>query len=285
MEQSFRNKIFGILEISSTRNWANKCVNIFLMSLISLNIFAVMLETVETLADKYEKFFYFFEVFSVSVFTIEYLLRLWSCTTNPKYENALTGRIRFAVTPLAIVDLMAIVPFYLPLLIPVDLRFIRGLRLFRLFRLFKMTRYSESLRTFWSVLREKKEELVITLCVVFTLLLFASTLMFYVEREAQPKIFSSIPAAMWWGVVTLTTVGYGDIYPVTHFGKFLGAIIAILGIGTFAMPAGILASGFSDVIRKKREKKYCPHCGNNIDSLLTKSKVDSKDVMESEKEG
>lgn len=109
MEQSFKNKIFGILEISSTGNWANKFVNIFLMSLISLNIFAVILETIEPLADKNEKFFYFFEVFSVSVFTIEYLLRLWSCTTHPKYENALTGRIRFAITPLAIIGIVFVI--------------------------------------------------------------------------------------------------------------------------------------------------------------------------------
>ena len=127
--------------------------------------------------------------------------------------------------------------------------------------------------------------MIITLCVVFTLLLFASTIMYYVEREAQPKIFSSIPAAMWWGVVTLTTVGYGDICPVTHLGKILGAIIAILGIGTFAMPAGILASGFSKFITKKQEKKHCPHCGNEIEPTLVKLTPETKARNESENIG
>lgn len=205
----------------------------------------------------------------MSVFTIEYILRLWTCTADDRFRSPIKGRIRFAATPLALVDLMAILPFYLEIIMLIralDLRFIRALRLFRLFRLFKMGRYSEALKTLGNVLKQKKEELFITVFAILILLITASSLMYFVEKDAQPEAFSSILAAMWWGVSTLTTVGYGDIYPITAIGKFLGALIALLGIGMFALPAGILASGFAEEMQKKRGKRrICPHCGKDID--------------------
>jgi voltage-gated potassium channel len=134
-----------------------------------------------------------------------------------------------------------------------------------LFRLFKVGRYSQSLTTLTNAIRSKKEELSITLFAGFIVLIIASTLMYLVEHKAQPDTFHSIPDAMWWGVVTLTTVGYGDVYPKTVLGKFLGAGIAVLGIGLFALPAGIIASGFTSEIQKeKTEIKVCPHCGKNL---------------------
>lgn len=202
----------------------------------------------------------------MATFTIEYLLRLWSCTVDSRFRNPVLGRIRFALRPLLIIDLVAILPFYLPIIIPFDLRFLRALRLIRILRMLKMGRYSESLRLFASVLKSKKEELVIAVFVTFILLIVSSSLMYFVENEAQPENFSSIPDAMWWGVATMTTVGYGDVYPVTPVGRFLGAIIAILGIGMFALPAGILASGFVEEIQKRRTGHIrCPYCGKNID--------------------
>lgn len=264
MSQKIKSRIFEILEVASTDDLVSRVFDVFIMTLISLNVIAVILETVKSLFH-YRLFFYTFEVFSVSVFTIEYLLRLWTCTTNNRFKSHIKGRIRFAMTPLVLVDLMAILPFYLPMVIPLDLRFIRAVRLFRLFRLFKMGRYSESLKTLGNVLKEKKEELLITVFVVFILLVIASSLMYFIENEAQPQVFSSIPAAMWWGVATLTTVGYGDVFPITPIGKLLGAIIAIMGIGMFALPAGILGSGFVEEIRKRRGKEeICPHCGKDI---------------------
>jgi len=128
-----------------------------------------------------------------------------------------------------------------------------------------MGRYSESIKLFGKVLRAKKEELFIVVFAVFILLIISSSLLYYVEYEAQPEIFSNIPAAMWWGVATLTTVGYGDIYPITPAGKFLGAIISLLGIGLFALPAGVLSAGFIEEIRKIKEPvKTCPYCGANL---------------------
>jgi voltage-gated potassium channel len=266
MSQKIKKRIFEILEIASTYDLASRTFDIFIITLISLNTLAVILETVKSLFFQFANFFRTFEIFSVSVFTIEYLLRLWTCTSDSRFRRPFKGRIKFVITPLALVDLMAILPFYLPMIIPLDLRFIRAVRLFRIFRLFKMGRYSKSLKTFGDVLKEKKEELIITMFVVSILLIIASSLMYFVENEAQPEAFSSIPEAMWWGVATLTTVGYGDVYPVTPLGKFLGAIIAILGIGMFALPAGILGSGFVGQIQRRRKKRIiCPHCGRDID--------------------
>jgi voltage-gated potassium channel len=179
------------------------------------------------------------------------------------------GRLRYAVTPLALVDLAAIAPFY-PLFFlgvrGVDTAFIRALRLIRLMRLFKTTRYFQSFRILGRVLRAKKEQIVITVLIVVVLLVLLSSLMYFVERSAQPDKFSSIPAAMWWGVSALTTVGYGDIYPMTTTGKVVGAIISLLGIGLFAMPAGIVASGFAEELQARhRQTKKCPHCGREIE--------------------
>lgn len=268
MSKKTKKRIFEILETASGGDSASKFFDIFIIILISLNVIAVILETVKVLSINYLYYFRLFEVLSVAVFSIEYLCRLWSCTINKTLTNPVKGRIKFALTPLAIVDLLAILPFYLPMIIPIDLRFIRALRLMRLFRLFKIGRYSESLKTLGSVLKAKREELFITVFAVLILLVIASSMMYYVEKESQPEVFSSIPSAMWWGVATLTTVGYGDVYPVTAIGKFLGAIIAILGIGIFALPAGILASGLIEVIQKeKSEQRICPHCGKTLGQI------------------
>jgi voltage-gated potassium channel len=153
------------------------------------------------------------------------------------------------------------------LLMPFDLRFLRAIRLIRILRLFKLGRYNESIQQFGRVIRAKKAELLTTVFIIFILLIVASSLLYYVEHAAQPEKFSSIPEAMWWGVVTLTTVGYGDIYPITGLGRFLGAIISLLGIGLFALPTGLLSAGFVEEIGRKRAKTQakCPKCGEIIE--------------------
>jgi voltage-gated potassium channel len=237
----------------------------FIVALIVANVVAVMVETVEELAGPYDRALRVFEVFSVVVFTAEYLLRLWACTCDPRYAGAVRGRLRFALSPMALIDLVAILPFYLEFA-AFDLRFVRSLRLFRLFRVFKLARYSASMRTLARVIKSKKEELLVTLFVVVVMLVFASSAMFYAEHEAQPDKFPSIPASLWWGVATLTTVGYGDVFPVTPLGKLMGGVIAVLGVGIFALPTGILASGFAEELqrRRRREPTICPHCGRDI---------------------
>ena len=253
MNIKFKKRLYEILEIAATGDRISKLFDIFIMSLITLNVIAVILATVERLNLQYQYYFRIFEIFSVSIFTLEYLLRLWTCTVNKNFRNSITGRIKYIFTPYAIIDLLAILPFYLPMIIPLDLRFIRAVRLFRLFRLFKIGRYSKAVVILKKLLKDKKEELLLVIFVAFILLIIFSSLMYFIEKEAQPEAFSSIPAAMWWGITTLTTVGYGDIYPITTLGKIVGALIAFLGIGLFALPAGILGSGLIEATRKKEK--------------------------------
>ena len=254
-----------ILDKASEGDRTSRLIDSFIMALIVLNVVMVILETVQDLAVRYASFFEGFELFSVIIFTSEYLLRLWACTSDERFQGSISGRIRYATTPMAIVDLLAILPFYLPMFFAVDLRILRAMRLFRLLRLFKLGRYSAALQTLGNVLSDRRGELYVTMFVLVIMLVIASSLMYFVEHEAQPEAFSSIPSSMWWGMVTLTTVGYGDAYPVTSAGKFLGALIALMGIGMFALPAGILGSGFAEEIQKQKEGTVCPHCGKTID--------------------
>ncbi len=238
----------------------------FIVLLIAANVVAVALETVDSLYAQYGTFFFYFEVVSVAIFSVEYLSRIWACTARPEYSNPITDRLRFASRPMLVIDLLAILPFFLGAVLPADLRFLRALRLFRFFRLFKMARYSESMTAFNEVLQRKKEDLVISFTATLILLLVASSTMYFVEHPAQPDEFSSIPQSMWWGVITLTTVGYGDVTPVTPLGQVFGGIVAVIGIGLFALPASILASGFIEAARGETgpTPDHCPHCGERL---------------------
>jgi len=261
MTKQFRERVFHIFEVQDGGS-LGRAVDIFIMSLIILNVTAVILGTVPSLRTQYNSLLVQFELFSVAVFTVEYLIRVLFCTIHPDYQRPVAGRLKFMSTPYMIIDLLAILPFYAGVFF-FDLRFLRALRLFRFFRLFKLTKYSNSLQKFVDVIRTKKEDLVIALTVTTVLLLVASSAMYFVEHDAQPEKFSSIPATLWWGVATLTTVGYGDVYPITPLGKLLGAVIATLGVGLFALPASILASGFIEATGSDME--YCPHCGERLD--------------------
>lgn len=242
-----------------------RAIRLGLIALILLNVAAVMAESVDSIQARYGQAFFWFEAFSVTVFVAEYLLRLWSCTANPQYSEPVSGRVRFALTPLAVIDLLAVLPTLI-LWAGVDLRFLRILRLARMLRLAKLGRYSDALQTMGLVLRDKREELVLALMLMFIILILASSLMYMAERDQQPEAFSSIPATMWWGIMTLTTVGYGDVYPITVLGKITAAVIAVAGVGLFALPAGIIGSGFVEhrVHQKKEAEQVCPHCGKRI---------------------
>lgn len=250
-----KRRIFEILDMAQFGDIPSRVWDIFIMILITTNVFAVILETVPELHFKYSSFFKWFEIFSVVIFTMEYILRLWSVTVVESYKNPILGRVKYGLKFLSIIDLFSILPFYLPMVIPCDLRFLRAFRLFRILRILKIGRYSKSMAIISRVLNEKKEELAITIFIIIILIIISSSLMYYVENAAQPEAFSSIPKAMWWSVETLTTVGYGDIYPVTILGKILGSFIAILGIGLFALPAGILAGGFAEELKNTRRKR------------------------------
>lgn len=248
-----------------------RIVGASLMGLIFLNVLAVVFGTVQEIQQRFERGLYYFEVFSVIVFSIEYLIRLWSCICDTKFRKPIIGRIRFALRPMSIIDLLSIAPFYLPF-VGIDLRSLRVLRLFRILWIFKIGRYYSSLVLIRNVLKAKKEELVLTSVLMITLLIAASSVMYYCENSAQPALFSSIPATMWWGVTTLTTVGYGDMCPITPLGKLCSSIISMIGVGMFALPAGILGAGFIEEIQKRKASvKHCPHCGKRLDEKPTPS--------------
>jgi voltage-gated potassium channel len=260
-----RTRVHELLESARPHDHASRAVDVVILALITANVVALILETVAAVGVPFARFFHAFEALSIGVFTVEYALRLWSSAEDPRYRQGLVGRLRYARSPLAVVDLLAVLPFYLALL-PVDLRFLRVMRVLRVFRLAKLVRYAEALQALGRVLRAKKEELLVSVYLLTLLLILASCAVYYAEHAAQPDAFSSIPAAMWWGIATLTTVGYGDMYPITAIGRLCASLIAVLGIGMVALPAGILGSGFVSELgsRRRASARSCPHCGEAL---------------------
>jgi voltage-gated potassium channel len=270
-----KNRTWEILSTAAHGDYPAVFFQWFMLVLILLNVIAVVFATVQSVNQQFNQFFNWFETFSVIIFSLEYLLRLWSCTSAPD-RRPLWGRIKFAFYPMSIIDLLSVLPFYLPFF-GLDLRFLRILRMFRVFRLAKIGRYYQSLNLMRNVFASKKEEIVLSATIMGVLLVLSSSLLYYLENEAQPQAFSSIPAAMWWAVTALTTVGYGDIYPITPLGKFVASLIAISGIGMFALPTGIISSGFVEEIQKHKkehaetpENITCPHCGKKFNHGETK---------------
>lgn len=265
--KTLRRIVFRILDPESTATALERGGNIAIGVLIVANVVAVIVESVPWIHDRFALEFEELEVFSVAVFTVEYALRLWTCVEKDRYRHPILGRLRFIVSPLALIDLAVILPAYLPGEMFLDLRFARIVRVVRMLRVLKFARYSRTLRTFGAVFEAKRADISLVTLFLMLLVVLASSVMYFVEHPAQPQSFSSIPAAMWWTVMTLTTVGYGDIYPITPVGKLLGAIIALIGIGFFALPAGLLAAAFADELAKQREKRkprVCPHCGKEL---------------------
>jgi len=263
--ERLKRTVHEAIDGRDVRTGFEKTFIVSVSTLILFNLAAAILETVPALLARYGWFFERFEVASVTVFTVEYFVRVWSCTADPRFAHPITGRLRFMGSRLMLLDLLSILPFFVATGF-LDLRLLRLFRLARFLRVLKLGRYSESIRTLGRVLRAKRSELGVAASAALMLLLIASTLMYFAENGHQPKVFSSIPAAMWWAVVTLTTVGYGDVYPMTPVGRILASLLAFSAIGLFALPAGILASGFSEEMRKRSGKsRTCPHCGKAID--------------------
>ncbi len=259
-----KTHLYAILEKAEEGDLLSRIVDLFIITLIVLNVTMVILETVGGIKETYGEFIELFETVCVLIFTVEYMLRIWCCTADKKFARPLIGRLAFMLTPLALIDFIAIFPYYVFLLVTIPPDYTLPLRLLRLFRMLKVGRYSHSMQMFGRVIWEKRHELYIAVFALMLLLIIVSSLMYFVEHHAQPEAFSSIPTTMWWGIVTLTTVGYGDVFPITPLGKFMGAIIAVLGVGMFALPAGILSSGFVEAMQESHRGDKCPHCGKDI---------------------
>lgn len=238
----------------------------FIAVLIVINTLAIILESYDALQSKYSTSFYILEIFTIVFFSIEYVIRIWIADLIYTNLSPTKARLKYITSFTGLIDLISILPFYLPFLIKLDLRIVRVLRLFRLLRLLKLNRHFKSLRIIREVMIQTKNEILVSTFLVFILLILAATLMFYIENDAQPEAFKNIGQALWWAVATLTTVGYGDIYPITGLGKIMSTFIALLGIGFVALPTGIISSAYIDEIRRSRqdEKCICPHCKKEI---------------------
>ncbi|MFZ9386598.1 MAG: ion transporter [Chitinophagaceae bacterium] len=271
MYNKTKRTIHGLLhpEIVGDMRW-DKIINVFIIVLIILNVIAVMLETVPSFHDQphEQAFFHYFDLISVIIFTVEYVLRVWSSNQEEKYKHSFWGRLKYMVSPGAIIDLLAILPFYLHAFIGFDLRVLRMLRLLRFIRLFRLTAYMKSAQIIVNVFKKRINELALSLVLVIFLIVFASCVMYFAEiRTPENKGFTSIPATIWWAVVTLTTTGYGDMYPITTIGKTMAGVIMLTGVAFFALPAGIISAGFLEEFRSSRIKSThrCPNCGESID--------------------
>lgn len=282
--EALRRRTFQVLEKAAAGDRLSRVIDTAIVAIILANMAAVVLESFEGLYERHEHWFVAFEFVSVVVFTIELALRLWTSDLRHPGSSRVGAAGRFLVSPMGMIDVLAILPFYLPL-VSVDLRVMRMLRLVRFLRLLKLARYTRSLAMIGTVVRERRDELLVSVVLTSLLLIVASTLMYYLESHVQPDAFPNILASTWWAVATLTTIGYGDVVPLTAAGRLLSGIIAILGIGLVALPTAIISSGFVESLVKAKETaaaigagapkerlppdtpapgtpSKCPHCGH-----------------------
>lgn len=249
--QRLRYRVHLVLEAGRGSGALGIGFETFLIVLIIANAAAVTVESVPKYGAAYRVYFDWFEVFSVAVFSVEYFLRLWTSVDDPRFAGSgpIMSRLRCMVQPYMLIDLIAIGPAYLALFMPVaDLRI---LRLFRLIRLLKIARYSPAVTTLMHVLSVERRALFGTLLLALCVMSLSGECMYIIEGTVQPNVFGSLPDCLYWAIITLTTVGYGDKFPITILGKLLAGVTAILGLGLFALPVGIIASGFMGELHRR----------------------------------
>ena len=239
-----------MIEVARFGDFSSHCVDVFVLSLIATNIIAVIIGSDVHIHAQYGEWLDLFALMSISLFAVEYILRVWTCVEHPEgnHSKPATGRLKYIFSPLMILDLFVVIFFYLPPDYAVDLRI---LRLFRLLAMLRLTHYSEALQLLTAIIKRESKTFTAIFLVIVSLLLLVSYFIYLIEHDVQPKAFASIPDAMWWSISTLTTVGYGDVVPVTVMGKVFGMFVMLIGIGMFAIPTGILVSAFSQELKRK----------------------------------
>lgn len=248
--RSLRWHVHHVLDSGIGHDRLGTIVNGMLVVLIIANVIAFALETVPAVETAYGPWLSAFDKLCVAVFTIEYVCRLWACVELPFLAGRAPWRARldYARRPMQVVDLLAIAPAYLAALLPFDTTV---LRMLRLLRFLKAARYSAALHSLLQVFREEWSALLGTLIITLSLTLFAGTVMHLIEGPVQPDRFGTVPDAMWWAIVTLGTIGYGDAVPVTAWGKLFAGFVILLGVATFALPIAILSKGFSQEVARR----------------------------------
>lgn len=244
----WRKKIYHLLESDETH--AGRLVNLAIVLLIVVSVFAIVFESDPDFFNQWNPVFRAVELVSLAVFTVEYLVRVWVCVENKMYRGSF-GRLRYMISPMALIDLIAILPVYLFLFGISDDRY---LFILRLLRVVKLTRHFYGLNMLVAVLHRELPSLLSALCILLVLVILASGGIHLAEQHVQPEKFGSVLKSMWWSIVTLTTIGYGDVVPVTTMGRFFGSIVALLGVGLAALPAGIIAAGFNSELQRRRER-------------------------------
>ncbi|NTU89151.1 MAG: ion transporter [Actinobacteria bacterium] len=254
---SFKRQVYFTLEDPEEGCSVSKAVSIFLFVLIIANVILILGETGLKPDAEIRSVFRVFDIFSLVVFTVEYLLRVWTADLLRPELSPVRARFRYVFSLMGIVDLFAFLPSYIPLVFAVDARVIKSIRLIRLVRIFKFTRYMEGLASIGRVFRERANQVMSLLMVLFLLLVISSVLMYEVENPVQPEEFDSVFAGVYWAIATITTTGYGDLVPITVEGRILGFIVMLLSIAIATIPAGILSAGF--VVETQRAHKERQH--------------------------
>ena len=247
-----RKKVYDILEHGFDGSSTSRLFSGFIVLLIILNVSAIILESYKPIGEMYHQEFLLFNIFSVVVFTLEYFARIWVSVESPHSERSkpIKSRIKYLLSPVSLIDLLAIAPFYLSFIFAIDLRY---LRMLRMIRLLKLTHYFKGLHLFIDVFKKELPSIGAAIIIMSVLVIMSASVMYGLEHEAQPDVFDSIPSAIWWSVVTMTTVGYGDVIPVTFLGKFISIFIMLLGVGIVALPAAMLAAKFGDELRTRKQ--------------------------------
>jgi voltage-gated potassium channel len=248
-----RRQLAVIFEDEEPRSRLTRLFDYGLALLIVVNVGCVVLESVEPIRRHFGFAFDTLEQAATTFFALEYVLRLWACIDlrDQPYRDPLWGRLRYIRSFFAVIDLVSVLPAIIGFFGAADFRV---LRLLRLLRMLKLVRHSTTFGVLFSVLREERQSISALLFVLLLTVTIAGSLMYMIENESQPEVFSSIPIAMWWAIETLTTVGYGDIVPATAAGRIIGGVVSIVGIGTLALFSGLITVGFLDQLKAHRER-------------------------------
>lgn len=273
-ESAMKQKVFDIIEPDRNNLLSSRIFDRMIATLIVLSVSVVFATTFDLSKPVLDVLLWIEHIASI-VFTIEYLLRIWTADLKYPEYSPLKARLHYMISGMAVIDLIAILPFWLPMFLPGSLLGVRAIRLVRLLRILKLNRYSEAMAGIGDVIREKRREILGSFFFVGLLMLVSSLVIYAAEHDAQPKAFKNAFSGLWWAVATLSTVGYGDIYPVTVTGRIFGAILALLGVAAVAVPTSIISSGLIERVTSKRGSQkdqkftYCPHCGRRIGGSAT----------------
>lgn len=279
---SIRKKVFSVIDVENNEGFWNRFYDFFSTAVLILNIVVVILDTVDSLHAKYGDIFSAIEAITVFFFALDCILRIW--TAKYQYSQLSPGKAirKYLLSFDGIIDLLSFLPYYLPVFFPSGLAVFRFFRVIRIFRLFRINAYYDSLSVITDVLKSKSMQLISSVFIILVLMVASSLCMYSVEHDAQPDVFSNAFSGIWWSVSTLLTIGYGDIYPITAMGKFLGMIISFLGVGMVAIPTGIISAGFVEQFSKI---KRISELGNEIELNFIKISIDKKDAWAGKKIG